>query len=280
MKELTLEITNRCSLNCLHCSTEAGPDGKIFWSAEQIKEILKEYSGFGKIRISGGEPFEHPDLGKILKTIKNENRDIDVLSCGVIYNKPIPEELIKKCKPNLDEIIFSMHGFYEFHNQIACGSEDYLSISARPSYWDILMDSIDNVIRQRAPYSFQMVLMRANFDGLKDIVSTVSCLQRITDYCIPDLHILKFVKQGRGRNIDQELTKEQYAVLPELVEALSQKYNVEMSMSNSFLPEYSGRCDCGSKKAVVTYDFKYIPCSALKENPARGEFACLASHQH
>jgi len=67
MKELTIEITNYCSLNCLHCSTKANTQGEIFFSVNQINNYLNQFPDFKKVRLSGGEPFEHPDLVEILK---------------------------------------------------------------------------------------------------------------------------------------------------------------------------------------------------------------------
>jgi len=74
MKELTIEITDRCSLSCLFCSTKASKAGNIFISPDRVKEILADYPSFGSVRLSGGEPFENPSLKQILEVIKQQDR--------------------------------------------------------------------------------------------------------------------------------------------------------------------------------------------------------------
>ena len=106
MKELTIEITNKCSLNCLQCSTEASPNGKIFFSEDYVGLVLDKYNDFKKIRLSGGEPFEHPKIENIAKLIHNKDRIVDILSCGVLQKHEIPIEKMREIKPYVSEIIF------------------------------------------------------------------------------------------------------------------------------------------------------------------------------
>ena len=89
MKELTIEISDKCSLNCLQCSTEAGSDGTIYFSLEQIKSILEKYNNFKAVRLSGGEPLEHPQLTEIVRLIAQQNKEAYILSCGVKERKAI-----------------------------------------------------------------------------------------------------------------------------------------------------------------------------------------------
>lgn len=121
MKELTIEITNQCSLNCLHCSTNAIKNGKIFFTTDQIKQIkqiLDKFVDFDKIKISGGEPFQHPQISKILKTIKNRGKFIEVLSSGVYFEKEIPKKMLTSSKDLIDDIVFSIYGDKIIHNKI------------------------------------------------------------------------------------------------------------------------------------------------------------------
>lgn len=141
MKELTLEITNNCSLNCIQCSSEAGPEGEIFMTLDEVREHIARFSDFEIVRLSGGEPFQHPDLAEIVEMIAAQSKQVQILSCGVLDGKPIPEDLFRKTKPHVQEIIFSEHGFYEIHDQIVSGQENWRNV---PPYWDYMMDSIDN----------------------------------------------------------------------------------------------------------------------------------------
>ena len=120
--------------------------------------------------------------------------------------------------------------------------------------------------------------MKKNFPLLKNISKDIAAFSaarewNLDEYMKLEWHILKFVKQGRGRiNSQEELSKWEASEVPKILEDLQNKYdNISITYSNSFGGDL---CECGSKKAVYTcYDEK-IPCSALKENCYLGKFAC------
>jgi len=227
MKELTIEITNRCSLNCLQCSTRADSSGEIFFSLDKIKEYLEKYSEFEVVRISGGEPFEHPWIDKICKLIKDKKKQVKILSCGVYYNQTVPAGFLKEIKPNVDEIIFSYHGYIPTHENIVTSHMDW---TKRLPYWDFLCDTIDNATLAKIPYSFETVLMQENFSKLEEIADNISKLGKIKmingfgDENI-NWHILRFVKQGRGKiNSTQALNIGQIGEFPSLIRHVGEKY--------------------------------------------------------
>ena len=127
MKELTLEITNKCPQNCLHCSTMAGPKRKKFLTLEQIVRYIDCFPDFKSIRLSGGEPFLHPQIIDVAKLCYDKNKKTQVLSCGVIKQcSPIPYETFRAIKPYVDEVIFSIHGFYSLHDQIVSSDTNWV----------------------------------------------------------------------------------------------------------------------------------------------------------
>lgn len=266
MKELTLEITDCCSLNCIMCSTMAGKDGRTFISPEQVREWLDKYSDFEKIRLSGGEPFEHPDLERIVDVCSE--RKLEVLSCGVYHNSGISLEVFQKVR-SIEEIVFSFHGYLHAHEDIVSGGKDW---QEHGPYWDYLMDSTDNARLAEINYSFESVLLRKNFDKMEEMGWLLDCSARATNRKLK-WHILRFVKQGRGEMYkDESLTESEIEDFRKLFEKMKREYhNLDISFSNSFLKD---ECDCGSRKAVVSVYGEEIPCSALKYGGGKGKFAC------
>jgi len=88
MKELTLEITNRCNLDCPWCGSSSTPNGKHCNTMEMIK-ILEKYKDIcDVVRVSGGEPTLHPDLEVIIKRAKDLSYKVVLLTNGTnIYNE-------------------------------------------------------------------------------------------------------------------------------------------------------------------------------------------------
>ncbi|MBN2881381.1 radical SAM protein [Candidatus Woesearchaeota archaeon] len=285
MKELTLEITNNCSLNCIHCSTQANSRNNEYFSMDEIKHYLDMFPDFNVVRLSGGEPFNHPNLVEICELIKANNRNIVILSSGVQHNKPLDESKLIQLKGTIDEIVFSMHGYFNIHDKIMGGNPRY------ESEWDTLLDSLDNVSYNKIPFSFQTVLMRHNFFPQENnipqpLIETAKSLYLIAKLNDKDInwHMLRYVKQGRGKiNEDQALTEIELNNLQEIIQFLqnndnfiqpegilsmrrliySTRHKLNITYTNSF--KKSG-CDCGYAKAVVTANREIIPCSSLKNS--------------
>lgn len=69
-KELTLEITSQCTLNCAWCSSSATPEGEHL-PLSTIFKTLRDMQPFCKtVRFSGGEPLLHPQLREFLVEAK------------------------------------------------------------------------------------------------------------------------------------------------------------------------------------------------------------------
>jgi len=194
MKELTIEITDKCSLNCLHCSTKAGLNGKIFLSLDDIEGYLERFHDFEVVRLSGGEPFEHPQIVDLCKLVKDYGRISKILSIGVKNRREFDETLMREVKPYLDEIVFSMHGYYNVHDSIVTSDKQW---TRQLPYWDMMCDSFDSARAAGIPISFQTVLMKNNYEDLRNMALNMWSFKKCgrENY---KWHILRFVKQGRG----------------------------------------------------------------------------------
>lgn len=106
-KELLLEISYKCNLNCIHCSSIGiNPKCKI-----KIKDIAKlvNLDEIGSVRISGGEPSLVPDLLEYIKFFKDRNIKMILQTNGTdsnIWHK------------NIDEIWISLYGSEDIHDFI------------------------------------------------------------------------------------------------------------------------------------------------------------------
>jgi len=70
--KLTLYISNRCNLKCVHCYAAAGAALPSELTTGELLEVIDQYSDIakaGEVTISGGEPTLHPDLDRILKSV-------------------------------------------------------------------------------------------------------------------------------------------------------------------------------------------------------------------
>lgn len=70
-----LVITDKCTLRCDHCFEESGPENNTFLEmskvedlADQCVDVFQEYQNPREIRITGGDPFLHPHIERIIRS--------------------------------------------------------------------------------------------------------------------------------------------------------------------------------------------------------------------
>lgn len=87
MKELTLEITNKCHVECPWCSSGSTPDGK----STPLEDALGYLDGFKSecdvVRISGGEPTLHFDLAAVCAHASKLRYKVLLLTSGREMNE-------------------------------------------------------------------------------------------------------------------------------------------------------------------------------------------------
>lgn len=69
-----LELTDTCNYNCMHCYAKLSKNNNTFLSFDNFCNILENIKTLGDvdIRLTGGEPFLHPEIRSILEyTAKN-----------------------------------------------------------------------------------------------------------------------------------------------------------------------------------------------------------------
>lgn len=132
-KELLLEISYKCNLGCIHCSS-IDCEG-IIKTKELPSYLHTVLDEIGTVRISGGEPSLLYNLNNYIKFFEDRNIKIILQTNGTnsdIYHKDI------------DEFWISLYGSEDIHNFITKGSNYYKTIDTI----EYLKDFTDNIIIQ------------------------------------------------------------------------------------------------------------------------------------
>lgn len=85
---LSIELTNSCNLNCIHCMKCSDRTKKDFIDYDLLIKGL-EYlkSHVNSIQISGGEPMLHPQFNKIVSYCKKHFNSVNVSTSGTLINE-------------------------------------------------------------------------------------------------------------------------------------------------------------------------------------------------
>ncbi|MDD2717465.1 MAG: radical SAM protein [Candidatus Wallbacteria bacterium] len=127
LRQNTVPITSRCQADCFFCSNKFNPPGVSVYSFDFTVEILKQYFqllssdspiiiGESATRICEGEPLLHPDLKKILSSLRElyPETPIKLTTNGVLLDRDWLDFFIKIKPFELTVSVNSIGRHYEF----------------------------------------------------------------------------------------------------------------------------------------------------------------------
>lgn len=163
---LSIEITNYCNRNCLHCCREKLKSrGHLpFALFERILDQALDCK-IKYVCLTGGEPTMHPDFEKIITTLAQKKCDFSIISNGRAFGKEILPLL---CKPNiqqyLDCIAFSIDGAHK---------ESHDTLRGDGSFQEV-MTAIELCQSNKIPYGTKTVITNLNKKEIGEIILNTS----------------------------------------------------------------------------------------------------------
>ena len=220
LREIVLDLTDKCPARCIYCSAEAGPYNSRFLNMAKVFEILNDASRLGVeiVSFSGGEPLLHPDLISIIMHAKKLGiKDVRLFTSGLIFNKDgitSPDEsFFKKLKiAGLDKIYFNLQGASEnIHD----------SITQVNGAFSHVIRSIEMSVRNGLYVGIQFVPMRPNWRTFPELVYLCANLG------VDEVGVLRFVPHGRGSENREilEMDENEYREFLRLLNDLCGRYN-------------------------------------------------------
>lgn len=161
--KIFLSITNECNLQCLHCFNyiDKKSERLKYIDISTLKKIINICKTYGifELKLSGGEPFLHPNFIKILKLLEKEEIMYTIYTNGS-YLSEKNCSILKKLK-YLKKIKVSIEGSKEIN--------DYIRGK----------DSFNNVIKNCKNINsklieFNLTLNRYNYKHIFDLVKELN----------------------------------------------------------------------------------------------------------
>ncbi len=251
MRELTLEITNQCINRCLHCSSNCIYDKNniVQLTLEDIKKLIKKYEP-EIVNISGGEPFEHPNIYEILGYLKENNIKHRLYTSLYPLGKMTKEtqsKILNLFKNNqLLTVVLPLHSFNNSINDLFMGNEGLT---------EELKNDIKYLIKMNISITVHIVPTLITIYTLEDTV------KYLIDLGINNIKILKLVVQGRCKNHkDIEVCNNS---LKDILTKISKKYGNKVILGLPF--NECHECIAGKEKLVVMCDGSIVPCESYKD---------------
>ena len=220
-KELSIEVTDKCGLNCIYCSSKAGINRNKHINYAKIKKTIidaKNNFGIETVSLSGGETFLYPDFMKLFNFIADNDLDIIIYTSGILFKKnkriPISSDFLKKMKDkkNSFQIKMNIQGYNKRLTE---------KINGTKGSFEIIEKSIKNIVNAEIPLGAHVVPFKNNY---KHLIA-------ITEYCkeksFNEINFLRFVPQGRGSNKKMyNSRKEFYSIISTIAKILEMNKNV------------------------------------------------------
>jgi radical SAM protein with 4Fe4S-binding SPASM domain len=279
LRELCLEITNACPMDCLHCSGSCDLSTRNMLSLLEIRKIISDFAHLGGeiLELSGGEPLMHPDIVEIITFAKSKGLEIILYTCGMALNANrelliTPDFAYKLQNSGLDKVIFSLQGS---NSRI----HDYITQrkgSFKNSIYGIRsLKSLDFWV------GIHFVPMRPNFKELKDVIELCYNLG------VNEIGLLRFVPQGRGFRNEEllNLSVKEFNDLTQTILHLRSSYGpleIRIGRPINFCPIFDDSiskqpCNAGLTKCSITPNGNVVPCPAFK-SPVSQNYSFVAGN--
>lgn len=306
VKDLCIEIIETCLNNCKFCSSNSNCNKTQIIKFEDFKRTIDYFMSNGgiiELSISGGEPFLHPDLFKMVEYAKSYGIKTVIFTSGVIYGKRISfeeeqrlvDEMELKIKevnsyePDNDFLKNKIRNYYNSlirEKKYSCIDRNYLHRLYEIGLDKIVFDmqayesETDRYVMGRNEQARQALLdslINASFEKLnidvhfvpmkpnyKEIVDILELLEIAK---VNQISLLNFLPQGRGReNVgDLLLIPDEREEFFELLEKSKVNFSGNIRIGIPFQGEEVHGCNAGLEKLDIKFNGDVLPCPAFKE---------------
>ena len=266
LKEVTVEITQKCNSSCIFCSSLADASSCNEMPLHKLMEIVDfcREKGAKNINISGGEPLLHDHLHELISYIRSVELTATIYTSGNIHdNRQLLKAIKGASKKDLRFIFnYPSSDVDTFQHLVASRAFNPGEIDSRIS---LLLSKGLDVEAHIVPNALNIGNLHETICHLKTIgVKKVS--------------LLRLVLQGRAeQNRDKLSIHLDNKKLSELFTRIAEEYcdnDFSLRLGIPFRQYSPINCEClaGISKLIFRYDGIVFPCEAFKESPTNTDF--------
>ncbi len=162
LREIKFEVTDKCPLKCIHCSTDASQNNSRYVAWADAQRILHEAFKLGvrEISFSGGEPLLWPELEKAVKLANKHKVATSIYTTGI--HSDIPNILQSLNRQGLTKGIFSLYG--------GCATTHEQITGCKGSF-ERTVNSMTLAVELGIDVGVHFVPMALNYKYLSDVVT-------------------------------------------------------------------------------------------------------------
>lgn len=304
VKDLCFEVIEKCLNNCKFCSSNSNCNRTQIINFEDFKRVIDYFISIGGIEelsISGGEPFLHPDILKLVEYSKSKQIRTVIFTSGVVekviskeYERIINEEMeksLQEVEEKESDNLFLKEKIRNYYNNMIKRRFDSLSkekllylkgIGLDKIVFDYqgyeyitdhmlmgrdeeariaLLDSLFNASAVGLYIDVHFIPMKPNYKEIGDILEMLEIVQ------IKNISILNFLPQGRGKinKEDLQLSEEEFNEFFKILNKYRDSYSGDIRIGIPLQGDNTHKCNAGIEKLDIKFDGTVLPCPAFKE---------------
>lgn len=256
IRDISFEITKRCLNNCLHCSSCSDNSNNHQIDYATVCRTVDDMPKMGveRVSLSGGEPFLHSELDKIVMYIKKMGIEVSIYSSGIVEEdgkisaiSPSALRRLKEC--GLSKIMFNVQSSKE---------KNYDRITGTKGRFSVVKESILNAVHIGIYTEIHFVPMKLNIHDINGIIMLAEELN------INKVSFLKLVPHGRAfanKELIQLSSEETIELKVALDKMKSDKIRIGIPLSMDF---ESDSCHAARSKLYIKFDGTVYGCEAFK----------------
>jgi radical SAM protein with 4Fe4S-binding SPASM domain len=253
LHELKIEVTHKCNLVCIHCSSDATPSCKREMLADRCLDILKQAAEMGvkEVAFSGGEPLLWPYIEDAVEVAVSCQMTVTLYTSGNVDN--IDTCFYSLYSKGLRKAVFSLFGpDMKTHENITRVSGSY----------NKTLKAIENAQLAGLDTELHFVPFVSNYSSLQSLAELGERMG------ISKISVLRFVPQGRGQLLSgYTLNKLQNLELKRnIIKLRHAGYDIRTGSPYNFLMiNKEPGCYSGINRLIVGPDLHLYPCDAFKQ---------------
>ena len=251
LKEVKIELTNRCARNCKHCSSSATNSSNNVKELgfEDVKKIIYEAKNMNieTIVFTGGEPLMYERLPELVKLTSKLGLKSTIYTFA--YKT---DETLNKYRQLIDfglnKIVYSLAE--------SLSDEEDASVYDKAEFFDKVFEN------NSARLGFHYTVSKDSFSRLKQVVNETIDTFKTRSY-FDKVSLLRFVPHGKG-TIDMDLSKEELLAIKNLYLNSNDKDKIRLGTPWNILGIENTPCIIADEIMIIGFDGIAYPCDSIK----------------
>ena len=251
LKEVKIELTNRCFRNCKHCSSSATNSSNNVKELdfEDVKKIIYEAKDMNveTIVFTGGEPLMYERLPELIKVTSKSGMNSTLYTFAYRNEKNLNKyrELLHN---GLNKIIYSLAD--------TLSDEQDLSTYSHTEFFDKVFKNYN------AKLGFHYTVSKDSFARLEQVVNETIKIFKNRSY-FDKVSLLRFVPHGKGTT-DMNLSKEELLAIKNLYSNSNDKDKIRLGSPWNILGIENTPCIIADEIMIIGFDGIAYPCDSIK----------------